>query len=124
MQQSTPARERVKVWDPPTRLFHWALVGSILVAFLSSEEDSALTDWHIPAGWVASVLIAFASYGGWSAENMPASPASSGPVTSPSISADCSPAARSPASATTRSARLRSSRCWALSQRLSRRGLR
>ncbi|MEO8375752.1 MAG: cytochrome b/b6 domain-containing protein [Sphingomonas bacterium] len=49
----------VRVWDLPVRLFHWLLVATILVAFLSSEEDSVLTHWHIPAGWVAAVLIAF-----------------------------------------------------------------
>lgn len=49
----------VRVWDPALRLFHWLLVASIAVAFLSSEEDSALAAWHIPAGWVAAVLIAF-----------------------------------------------------------------
>jgi cytochrome b len=49
----------VRVWDLPLRLFHWLLVATILVAFLSSEEDSALAPFHIPAGWVAAVLIAF-----------------------------------------------------------------
>lgn len=49
----------IRVWDLPVRLFHWLLVATILVAFLSSEEDSALAPWHVPAGWVAAVLIAF-----------------------------------------------------------------
>lgn len=51
--------QTVRVWDLPVRLFHWLLVATILVAFLSSEEDSALAPFHIPAGWVAAVLIAF-----------------------------------------------------------------
>jgi cytochrome b len=50
---------RIRVWDLPVRLFHWLLVATILIAFLSSEEDSALAPWHVPAGWVAAVLIAF-----------------------------------------------------------------
>ena len=49
----------VRVWDLPVRLFHWFLVATILVAFLSSEEGSALAPWHVPAGWFAAVLIAF-----------------------------------------------------------------
>jgi len=49
----------VKVWDVPLRLFHWTLVIAIAVAFLSSEEDSALNDWHVLSGWVAAVLIVF-----------------------------------------------------------------
>lgn len=52
-------KERVKVWDPPVRLFHWVLVVAIAIAFLSSEEDSALNDWHVLSGWVAAVLILF-----------------------------------------------------------------
>ena len=34
-------KARIKVWDVPIRLFHWTLVVSIAVAFLSSEEESA-----------------------------------------------------------------------------------
>jgi cytochrome b len=51
--------QRVKVWDAPLRLFHWILVIAIALAFLSSEEDSALNDWHVLSGWVAAVLIVF-----------------------------------------------------------------
>ena len=53
------ARTSLAVWDLPLRLFHWLLVASIAVAFLSSEEDSAFAGWHIAAGWVAAVLIVF-----------------------------------------------------------------
>lgn len=49
----------IRVWDLPVRLFHWLLVATILFAFLSAEEESALSAWHIPSGWVAAVLIAF-----------------------------------------------------------------
>lgn len=49
----------VRVWDLPLRLFHWLLVLAILVAFLSSEEDSPLNQWHVLAGWVAGILIVF-----------------------------------------------------------------
>jgi cytochrome b len=49
----------IRVWDWPLRLFHWLLVVAIAVAFLSSEEDSAINHWHVLSGWVAAVLIAF-----------------------------------------------------------------
>ena len=49
----------MKVWDLPLRLFHSVLVVAIAVAFLSSEEDSALNDWHVLSGWGAAVLIVF-----------------------------------------------------------------
>lgn len=50
---------RVKVWDLPLRLFHWLLVFAVALAFLSSEEDSALNQWHVLAGWVVGILLVF-----------------------------------------------------------------
>jgi cytochrome b len=49
----------IRVWDLPLRLFHWTLVIAIAVAFLSSEEDSALNQWHVMSGWVVAVLLVF-----------------------------------------------------------------
>lgn len=49
----------IRVWDLPLRLFHWALVAAIAVAFLSAEEESFLNEWHVLSGWVAAILIAF-----------------------------------------------------------------
>lgn len=57
--QDSPARASFTVWDLPVRLFHWLLVAAIAVAFLSSEEDGPLADWHMRAGWMAAVLIVF-----------------------------------------------------------------
>lgn len=60
MTSTAPQAIRIiKTWDWGVRLFHWLLVVAIAVAFLSSEEGSALSPWHVPAGWVAAVLIAF-----------------------------------------------------------------
>lgn len=58
---STPSGQsgQVTIWDLPLRLFHWLLVITIAVAFLSSEEDSPINQWHIVAGWVAGILIVF-----------------------------------------------------------------
>lgn len=53
------ATSSIRVWDAPTRAFHWLLAASVAVAFLSSEEDGALSDWHQAAGWAAAVLIVF-----------------------------------------------------------------
>ena len=50
---------RVRVWDLPLRLFHWTLVAAIAVAFLSAEENSILSEWHVFAGWLAGILIVF-----------------------------------------------------------------
>ena len=50
---------RVRVWDLPLRLFHWALVVSIAVALLSYEEESPLGQWHMLSGWIVMVLLVF-----------------------------------------------------------------
>jgi cytochrome b len=54
-----PKPRLIRVWDPGVRLFHWLLVIAIALAFLSSEEESAFSAWHIPIGWFAALLIAF-----------------------------------------------------------------
>jgi len=58
-EASHPSRSTIRVWDPGVRIFHWLLAGSIALAFLSSEEESAMSAWHIPIGWGAAVLLAF-----------------------------------------------------------------
>lgn len=55
----------VRVWDLPLRLFHWLLVATIALAFLSSEEDSALNHWHVLAGWIAAILVIFRIFWGF-----------------------------------------------------------
>jgi cytochrome b len=46
----------VKVWDPLIRLFHWSLVASFAVAWISADEWDDLHNW---AGYAAAALIAF-----------------------------------------------------------------
>jgi cytochrome b len=48
----------VRVWDLPTRLFHWLLVGSFATAFITSESEK-LRDIHVVAGYTLAGLIAF-----------------------------------------------------------------
>jgi cytochrome b len=60
MSNTSKAKPRlIRVWDPGVRVFHWLLVVAIAMAFLTSEEDGALSNWHIPIGWFAAMLIAF-----------------------------------------------------------------
>jgi cytochrome b len=51
-------RQAVRVWDLPTRLFHWSLAASFLVAFVTSESEK-WRDIHVVAGYSLAGLIAF-----------------------------------------------------------------
>lgn len=48
----------VKVWDAPTRLFHWSLVMLIVLAFVTRNVSPNLT-WHMRIGYAILILIAF-----------------------------------------------------------------
>lgn len=48
----------IKVWDIPTRLFHWSLVLLFIFLIISGESDD-LMQWHFYAGYLLSGLILF-----------------------------------------------------------------
>ena len=50
----------VRVWDLPTRLFHWMLAISVVAMFITGnlESDGALT-WHFRIGYFIASLLLF-----------------------------------------------------------------
>jgi len=44
----------IQVWDPLVRLFHWTLVGSFFIAFITEEDFLSI---HTVAGYTVLVLI-------------------------------------------------------------------
>lgn len=56
--QDMPTTGRRLVWDLPTRVFHWALAGSFLGAYLLAEQDGARTI-HVMFGYTVAALVAF-----------------------------------------------------------------
>jgi cytochrome b len=48
-------RATVRIWDPFVRIFHWSLVASFAVAWLTAEDWRAL---HLWAGYAAGSLVA------------------------------------------------------------------
>jgi len=50
---------RVRVWDLPVRVFHWALVIAVVVAFVTAQIGGNDMVWHGRAGLVALGLIIF-----------------------------------------------------------------
>lgn len=53
---SVATAARVRVWDPLQRLFHWSLVATVAVAWLTAEEMDTL---HKITGYVIAGLVAF-----------------------------------------------------------------
>ena len=50
-------REKIYVWDPLVRLFHWSLVLSFIVAYVTGEDGEDLP--HVYAGYIIMGLIVF-----------------------------------------------------------------
>lgn len=48
--------ESIRVWDPLVRIFHWSLVVTFFVAYLSGDEWERL---HVASGYAVAGLVAF-----------------------------------------------------------------
>lgn len=59
MQQSREMSGRFRVWDLPTRLFHWSLFVLIVAAIVSGKTGGNLMQWHGRIGLCIIGLIAF-----------------------------------------------------------------
>lgn len=51
--------EEVRVWDLPTRLFHWALVLCVLGSVVSAKVGGNAMAWHMRFGYAVLALVAF-----------------------------------------------------------------
>lgn len=49
----------VKVWDIPTRLFHWLLVATLIFQYTSVEILESTIEWHFIGGYFCLGLILF-----------------------------------------------------------------
>ena len=49
----------VRVWDLPTRLFHWALVVCIIGLITTSQIGGNARDWHFRFGYAVLTLLLF-----------------------------------------------------------------
>jgi cytochrome b len=51
--------KRIRIWDLPTRLFHWMLVLCVLASFVSGQLGGNLIEWHGKIGLFIVGLIVF-----------------------------------------------------------------
>lgn len=56
---STQSERTVLVWDAPTRIFHWALVALIVVAWLTGEGEGQSAAYHRYAGEALAGMLVF-----------------------------------------------------------------
>lgn len=50
---------RVRVWDLPTRLFHWLLVFCVLALVVTANIGGRAMDWHARFGYTVLALLLF-----------------------------------------------------------------
>jgi cytochrome b len=58
MSESQTPLQSVKVWDLPTRLFHWILVALLIAQWLTAENSGTM-DWHVRGGYAVLALVLF-----------------------------------------------------------------
>lgn len=52
-------QQGIRVWDLPTRIFHWGLALTVAVAVISGQIGGNWIDWHARLGLLALGLVAF-----------------------------------------------------------------
>lgn len=63
------AVRRVRVWDLPIRIFHWALVALIIALYLTGAVFDRYLGWHMYLGVTVGGLVVFRLlWGIWGSE--------------------------------------------------------
>lgn len=55
----TPTPDRLRVWDLPTRAFHWTLAASVIASIVTAHVGGNAMPWHFRLGYLAFALLAF-----------------------------------------------------------------
>ncbi len=58
MAEKNENLQPVKVWDLPTRLFHWTLVALMIAQWLTAQSSGAM-DYHLWGGYAVLTLVLF-----------------------------------------------------------------
>ena len=50
---------KVRVWDLPTRIFHWVLAATVVGSIITANIGGNAMQWHVALGMVALILLSF-----------------------------------------------------------------
>lgn len=53
------AATRIRIWDLPTRLFHWSLAALVVFSFATGKIGGSWLDWHMRSGYAILALLLF-----------------------------------------------------------------
>lgn len=59
LAQATHRRFSVRVWDLPTRIFHWALAFCVIASIVSARVGGNAMVWHFRLGYAVLTMLAF-----------------------------------------------------------------
>ena len=54
-----PGERPVRVWDLPTRVFHWLLAGLVVFSVVTAKIGGGAMEWHLRSGYAILTLLAF-----------------------------------------------------------------
>ena len=52
-------KRRIRVWDLPTRIFHWVLAALVVFSFITGKIGGSWLEWHMKSGYSILTLIVF-----------------------------------------------------------------
>ena len=55
----------IRIWDLPTRLFHWLLAASVVALVVTAKVGGNAMVWHFRLGYVVLALLAFRLVWAW-----------------------------------------------------------
>jgi cytochrome b len=59
MSQASPNTVPVRIWDLPTRIFHWVLVLAVAASVVTANVGGNAMEWHFRLGYLIFTLLAF-----------------------------------------------------------------
>lgn len=55
----TQPQHTVRIWDLPTRLFHWALAACVIALVITAKVGGGAMEWHFRLGYAVLALLVF-----------------------------------------------------------------